>query len=114
MLLTDKTYNILKWFIQYFLPIIGGLYSIGFFIFDFPFSKEVVGSILILIMFFEIILKISSVTYQNSGKDTDGTLQIEKRDLKDIYRLQLNSELEKLAEKKKITLLVDSNAKLSD
>ncbi len=45
----------------------------------------------------------------------DGTLQIDVRNPdKDIYRLKLDGAIEDLADKKRIVLVVDSKANLSD
>jgi hypothetical protein len=58
---------------------------------------------------------VSSNIYRNSKKNTDGTLQVDVRNPeKDIYRLQLNSDLQDLSKKKKIILIVDPKAKLSN
>lgn len=113
MLLNNMIYNILK-SAQYFFIIFVGSYSVAALSSNAPLKKELICWIMIYIMFSEIILLISSMSYHKAKKDTDGTLQIEIRDLKDIYRLQLNTPLEDLAKKKSIILLVDPKAKLSD
>jgi hypothetical protein len=114
MLLSNKVYDTLKWIAQYLLPATGTLYFALAAIWGLPYGEQIVGTISALTIFLGVILGISSITYIKSGADTDGTLQIDEQNSeKDIYRLQLNSALENLSEKKKITLLVDPNAKLS-
>jgi hypothetical protein len=45
---------------------------------------------------------------------TDGTLQIDTSNPgKDIYRMQFNGDVEDLANKTKVTFIVDKNTKLS-
>lgn len=114
MLLNDKVYRILKWFAQYFLPALGTLYFALASIWGFQYGEQVVGTISALTIFLGVILGISSSAYTKATGNTDGTLLVDTNDpTKDIYRLQLNSELDKLADKKKITLVVDKDAKLS-
>jgi len=115
MLLSNRVYDTLKWIAQYLLPAIGTLYIALATIWGLPYGEQIVGSISALTIFIGVILGISSRTYVKSGADTDGTLQIDTSSPeKDIYRLQLNSDLENLAEKAKVSLKVDPNAKLSD
>jgi hypothetical protein len=115
MLLSNKVYNTLKWISQYLLPASGTLYFVLAAIWGLPYGEQIVGTISALIIFLSVILGISTNTYVKSGKDTDGILQVDVRNpYKDIYRLQLNSDVEDLADKQKITFIVDSKANLSD
>lgn len=113
MLLGNKVYDILKWVALYLLPGTATLYFTIASIWGLPYTEEVVGTIAAVTIFLGVLLGISTNTYIKSGADTDGILQIDSSNAeKDIYRLQLNSDLEKLAEKAKVTFKVDSNAKL--
>jgi hypothetical protein len=93
----------------------GTIYFILSILLDFSYHvKENLGIFLAIILLLEGILGISSITYRKSGKDTDGTLQIDNTDPhKDIYRLQLNVALDDLSAKKKVILVVDPNARFS-
>ena len=113
MLLTNKVYDMLKWVAQYFLPGLATLYFTIATIWGLPHIEQILGTIAAVTVFIGVLLGISTNTYIKSGADTDGILQIDSSNAeKDIYRLQLNSDLEKLAEKVKVTFKVDSNAKL--
>ena len=115
MLLSNKVYDTLKWIAQYFLPASATLYFALAAIWGLPYGEQVVGTISAVTIFLGVLLGISTNTYIKSGADTDGTLQVDTSSPeKDIYRLQLNSNLENLAEKAKVTLKVDPNANLSD
>lgn len=115
MLLSNKVYDTLKWIAQYLLPASATLYFALAAIWGFPYGEQVVGTISALTIFLGVLLGISTNTYIKSGADTDGTLQVDGTNPeKDIYRLQLNSSLEDLASKTKISLKVDPNANLSD
>ena len=62
-----------------------------------------------------MIIGICLTVYVMSITGTDGTLQIDiSNPVKDIYRLDLKNELENLSKKKKIILVVDTKAMLSD
>ena len=115
MMLSNKVYDTLKWVAQYLLPACGTLYFALAGIWGFPYGEQIVGTISAVTIFLGVILGISSATYVKSGANTDGTLQVDMSNPeKDIYRLQLNSDLSDLADKSKISLKVDPNAKLSD
>lgn len=115
MMLSNKVYNTLKWIAQYLLPASGTLYFALAAIWNLPYGEQIVGTISAVTIFLGVILGISSATYVKSGANTDGTLQVDMSNPeKDIYRLQLNSDLSDLADKSKISLKVDPNAKLSD
>lgn len=67
-MLSDKTYNILKWIALYLLPAIGTLYFALAGIWHFPFGEEVVGTITALDTFLGVILGISSARYNKDNK----------------------------------------------
>ena len=67
-MLSDKTYNILKWIALYLLPAIGTLYFALAGIWHFPFGEEVVGTITALDTFLGVILGISSAKYNKENK----------------------------------------------
>ena len=67
-MLSDKTYNILKWIALYLLPALGTLYFALAGIWHFPFGEEVVGTITALDTFLGVILGISSARYSKENK----------------------------------------------
>lgn len=108
MKLSDQIYDILKWTAQLLLPAAGTLYFALASIWGLPYGEQVVGTITAVDAFLGMILGISTKQYAG-----DGTLRIDTSDLtKDIYRLDLGKDFQELANKKKVTLIVDSNAKL--
>lgn len=105
MLLTNKTYDILKWIAQYFLPALGTLYFALAGIWGFPYGEEVVGTITAIDTFLGVILGVSAATYKG-----DGVIQVDtSAEDKDIYRLVLNQPIENLPEKSSVILKVDSS-----
>lgn len=108
MKLNDKMYDILKWIAQLLLPAAGTLYFALSNIWGLPYGEQVVGTITAVDAFLGMILGISTKQYTG-----DGTLKIDTSDeAKDIYRLDIGGDIADLAGKKKVTLLVDADARL--
>lgn len=64
MKLDNKTYDILKWVAQIFLPALGTLYFALSKIWGLPFGEEVVGTIVALDTFLGALLGISTEKYK--------------------------------------------------
>ena len=64
-ILSNKQYEIIKWFILIFLPAVGVFYTTVAGIFDFPFAGEVNQFLVALALFLGTITKISDTQYQN-------------------------------------------------
>ena len=64
-ILSNKQYEIIKWFILIFLPAVGVFYTTVAGIFDFPFAGEVNQFLVALALFLGTITKISNTQYQN-------------------------------------------------
>lgn len=62
-ILTDKTYDVLKWVALILLPAIGALYFGLAGIWNFPYGEQVVGTITVIDTFLGAILGISTVQY---------------------------------------------------
>lgn len=63
-MLSNKTYDILKWIALYLLPALGTLYFALAGIWGFPFGEQVVGTITALDTFLGVVLGISSAKYK--------------------------------------------------
>lgn len=70
MIISNKTYDVLKWIAQYALPALGTLYFALSSIWGLPFGEEIVGTITAIDIFLGVILGISSASY---NKTTDTT-----------------------------------------
>ena len=66
--MTNKTYDVLKWIAQYFLPALGTLYFALANIWNLPFGEEVVGTITAIDAFLGVLLGISTVQYNKTIK----------------------------------------------
>lgn len=65
-ILTDKTYDVLKWVALILLPAIGALYFGLAGIWSFPYGEQVVGTITVIDTFLGAILGISTVQYNKT------------------------------------------------
>lgn len=109
MVMSNKTYDTLKWITQYVLPGLGTLYFALSSIWGLPYGEQVVGTITAVDAFLGVILGISSSNYKG-----DGTLKIDTSNPnKDVYLLDMNHPITELNEKKNVMLVVDPNAKLN-
>lgn len=61
--LNNKTYDVLKWIAQYFLPALGTLYFALASIWGLPFGEQIVGTIIAIDTFLGVILGISTSEY---------------------------------------------------
>lgn len=66
--MTNKTYDVLKWIAQYFLPALGTLYFALSNIWNLPFGEEIVGTITAIDAFLGVLLGISTVQYNKTIK----------------------------------------------
>ena len=66
--MSNKTYDILKYFCQIVLPAIGTLYFALAQIWGLPYAEQIVGTITAIDTFLGAVLMISSAKY-NGGKD---------------------------------------------
>lgn len=62
-ILTDKTYDVIKWVALILLPAMGSLYFGLAGIWNFPYGEQVVGTITVIDTFLGAILGISTVQY---------------------------------------------------
>lgn len=108
MTLNNKTYDVIKWIAQYFIPAAGTLYAALSKIWGFPYGSEVVGTLSAIDIFLGAILGISSANY--SG---EGTLEIhaDAEADKDVYTLMLNVPVESLADKDSVTFKVNKGSR---
>ena len=68
MKMSDKVYNVLKWFAMYLLPASGTLYFALAGIWGFPYGEQIVGTITAVDTFLGVLLGISTAQYNKSIK----------------------------------------------
>lgn len=110
--MSNKVYDILKFIAQVALPAVGTLYLALSKIWGFPYGEEIVGTITAVDLFLGTMLGISSAKYYKSGKDTDGTLNIDTDNEVITYNfgeVSVDDLLKKQVAKVKITSEPDPN-----
>lgn len=63
-MMSNKTYDVLKWIAQLLLPALGTLYFALAGIWGFPYGEQIVGTITALDTFLGVILGISTAQYK--------------------------------------------------
>ena len=69
MVFSNKTYDVLKWLAQIFLPAAGTLYFALAQIWGWPYGNEVVGTFAAIDTFLGVVLGISKKAYDNAEED---------------------------------------------
>lgn len=68
-MLSNKTYDVLKWIAQIVLPALGALYFGLSSIWGLPYGEEVVGTIAVIDTFLGALLGISTAQYNKANKE---------------------------------------------
>lgn len=108
-MLSNSTYDTLKFVVTVLLPGVGTLYFALAEIWGLPYGAEVVGSIVALTAFLGLLLRGSSKSYNNSDAKYDGFIDIDEDvvDNKKTFSLVLDSNPEELEQKKDVTFKVN-------
>ena len=107
MKLHNKVYDVLKWIVVLVLPAFGTFYSALAGIWGFADPDKVVGTITATTLFLGVILGISTLSYNKSGDNFDGTLTVDDSSSETtMYSLDVGDNLDALATKKQIVLKV--------
>ena len=67
-MLSNKTYDVLKWIAQILLPAIGTLYFAIANIWGFPYAEQIVGTITAIDAFLGVLLGISTDAYNKAKR----------------------------------------------
>lgn len=107
-MLSDKTYQTIKWIAQYFLPALGTLYFALATIWGFPEPEKVIGTITALDIFLGVVLGVSKKSYDNSEAKYDGALVVDTNNEtgNERYSLEVNVPLEDVRDKSEILFKV--------
>lgn len=66
-MLSNRTYDILKWIALVFLPALGTLYFALAGIWNFPYGEQIVGTITAIDTFLGVLLGVSSMKYDSES-----------------------------------------------
>lgn len=66
-MMSNKTYDVLKWIAMYFLPATGTLYFALAGIWNLPYGEQIVGTITAVDTFLGVLLGISTMKYNKTN-----------------------------------------------
>lgn len=72
MKLDNKTYDVLKWIAQLFLPALGTLYWALASIWGLPYGEQIVGTLTAIDAFLGALLGLSTAQYNKEREDENG------------------------------------------
>lgn len=106
-MLSNQSYDAIKWLVQTAMPLAGALYFGIAQIWGAPGGEEVVGTLAILATFLGSILGVSNKRYKNSGAGFDGEVHITvDSDGKKTFSLNLDDDPENLSNKGSVSFKV--------
>lgn len=105
--LSNRTYEFLKNFVQVYLPAFSALYFGLAAVWGLPYSEEIVGTCAVIAVFLGSCLRISSKQYHESDSAYDGNVVItQKPDGGKMISLEVNGDPDEIEKKKSIRFLV--------
>ena len=106
-LLSNKTYDILKYIAVIVLPAVGTLYFAIAQFWHLGNATEVVGTIMAVDAFLGALLQISSKSYSKSESKYDGSIDVEENEEAKRFSLNLNSDPTTLDSQKQVLFKVN-------
>lgn len=89
-LLTDRTYDLFKNFVEIIVPGAGAFYFTISQIWNLPYGEEVVGTLAAVALFLGLFLKKSRSSYEASGAAYDGIIKIDEGEGRRVASLILD------------------------
>mgnify|MGYP003591931981 CR=1 FL=1 len=106
MTLNNKIYDVLKWVAQIFLPALGTLYFAVAAIWGLPAAEQVLGTIVAIDAFLGALLGLSTMSYNKSDAQYDGTMNVSDTGSGTTFQLELNNNPEGLINQKSVNFKV--------
>lgn len=106
MIKNNKTYDILKYVAQIFLPAVATLYFALAQVWGIPYGSEIVGTIVAVDTFLGVLLGISTAQYNKSEHKFDGSIEVTETDGLKTFSLNLDSDPEDLLDKDEVAFKV--------
>lgn len=108
MILSNKTYDILKWCATIVFPAIGTLYFALSGIWGLPYAQEVIGTITAIDTFLGVLIGVTTYNYNRSESYGDATLHIDKTaEDTDKYLFDIRTDLEELETRRTMAVKID-------
>lgn len=108
-MLTDTSYNVLKDFVTMYIPALITLYSGLAVLWEWPNSDKVIASAALVLTFLGVIVKVASSRYAKQDPTYDGSIVLNETDPdKDVFRIELEHDLQSLGDKKDLLIKVNN------
>lgn len=111
-LMSNRTYDFLKYVAQIGLPALATLYFGLSEIWGLPYGREIVGTIVTINAFLGILLGLINVRYKNRGFKYDGTIDIYEDENKKQFMLNVDGDPYEFENREEVTFKI--NAEESD
>jgi len=105
--MSNRTYDALKYLAQIAMPAAGTLYFALSQIWGFPYGEEIVGTIVALNAFLGVLLGLSTSAYISSGARYDGTLDIVDQENVKQFLLNVDEDPYDLEQKDEVVFRVN-------
>ena len=99
MVITSSSYRIMKWLVQVVLPVVGALYFLWQDIFDLPSPLTVIGTLVVIMAFLGLILRIWESVYEKQV--IRGTVDLIETEEKMSYSLNFDDDPAELKNKRR-------------
>lgn len=109
LLLSDETYDKLKFVAQIVLPALGAFYSALALVWGLPLATQVVGTVVAVDTLLGAFLSLSTRVYNAQPLDFDGNLEINETETSMVHQLEITTPPDELANKAAIILKVTKN-----
>lgn len=106
--LSNRTYDVLKFIAQLVLPAAGALYFALSEIWGLPYGIEVVGTITAVDAFLGALLGLSSQKYNNSDAKYDGSIDVKTEDDAKLFTLNLDGDPDQLDQKQEVLFKINT------
>lgn len=107
LVLSNRTYDILKWLTQIALPALATLYFALSEIWGFPNGAEVVGTIAALTAFLGVTLGVNTKQYNKSDAKYDGVVQVVETEDTKSFNLEFDGDPYDLDQKGELVFRVE-------
>jgi hypothetical protein len=112
-IMNDRTYNILKWVAQVFLPAVGAFYFALAPLWGFPKVEEVLGTIVALDTLLGVLLGVSTRVYNSDPRNFDGIIRVlDREDGGKTFDMNLNhiEDPRELANQNRVTFAIQKGS----
>lgn len=106
LLVSDKTYELLRFLAVIVLPALGTAYFAAAAIVGLPAAEEVVGIIMVIDTFLGVLVRSLRKSYENSEAKYDGIIEVVPNELEGVTNLNVSLDPEAVAGKDQVLVQI--------